>query len=61
MRSWGGFGTTQRAFKVGIADLELIIVLRVRLQLLSFDLFNPEQLKHGSSLTGLGLVKFVPP
>lgn len=41
MRGWRGLGTTQRAFQVGVADLELIIVLRVWLELLGFDLHHP--------------------
>lgn len=38
IRSRCGFGPTQRALQVGIADLELIVVLRVWLELLGFDL-----------------------
>ena len=60
MRGWCSLGTAQRALEVGIADLELIIVLRVRLELLGFYLCSVELLTPYSSLTELGLLKVVP-
>lgn len=50
MRSRCGLGTTKGAFEVGIADLELIIVLRVWLEFMSFDLYMPGPLVRVLSL-----------